>query len=187
MRLHHIARRRDDVAQSAKSALLRLADDRRVLPRLLARLVDPERSDLHQSRDRNLFLAAAGPIRLLTTSSGGRPLLSEAGVRKALVHGWAVVLRRGSKAEYEDDVRRWLEVATAQRVDDLLSVLVEACRTEFAVSAMLSSVAYRWLRDTGGGPDTEARRGTVRRLLHAIDEARTTIAPDDQRTDEGRR
>ncbi len=187
VRLHHIARRRDDVAQSAQSALLRLADDRRVLRRLLARLVDPERSDLRQPRDRDLFLAAADPARLLMRSSSGRPLLAEVGLRGALVRGWADSLRYGSKAEYEELVRRWMEVCTARRVDDLLDILVAACRTEFAVSATLSSVAYRWLRDTEGGSDTEARRGTVRRLLQAIDEARTTITPDDERTYEGRR
>ena len=88
VRLHHIARRRDDVAQSAQSALLRLADDRRVLRRLLARLVDPERSDLREPRDRALFLAAADPARLLMRSSNGVPLLAEVGLPMAGGNRW---------------------------------------------------------------------------------------------------
>ena len=187
VRLHHIARRRDDVAQSAQSALLRLADDRRVLRRLLARLVDPERSDLREPRDRALFLAAADPARLLTRNSSGRPLLAEVGLRRALVRGWADSLRYGSRAEYEEPVRRWLEACAARCVADLLDILVAACRTEFATSATLSSVAFRWLEETGGGPDTEARRHTVRGLDRAIDDARTTTASHDERTHEGRR
>jgi hypothetical protein len=115
------------------------------------------------------------------------PLLAEVGLRRALVRGWADSLRYGSRAECEEPVRRWLEACTARCVADLLDILVGACRTEFATSATLSSVAFRWLEETGGGPDTEARRHTVRGLDRAIEDARTTTAPHDERTHEGRR
>ena len=172
MRLHHATRHRDtDVAKAAQSALLGLSEDRRVLRRLLTRLVEPERSDLRQPRDRALFLAASDPARLLMRSSNGLPLLAEVGLRRALVRGWADSLRYGSRAEYEEPVRRWLEACTVRRVTGLLDILVAACPTEFATSATLSSVAFRWLKETDGGPDTEARRHTVRGLLRAVDDA----------------
>jgi hypothetical protein len=184
VRLHHLTRHRDDeVARSAQSALLRLSDDRRVLRRLLARLVEPRRSNLHEPRDRGLFLAAvADPGRLLMRSSNGRPLLAEAAMRSALVHGWAVVLQHGAKAEYEGCVRQWFEVAMARRSDAVLDVLVEACRAEFGASAILVAAAYRWL-ESAGGPEADAPRRTVRRLLHAIDDA---MVMTDERLDEGR-
>ncbi len=185
VRLHHIARRRDDVAQSAQSALLRLADDRRVLlaswpgwstpsARISTNRATapvPGRGRTHPAPHHEQWRAAAA---------------RRGGVRKA---SWTAgrSLRRGSKAEYEHDVRRWLEVCTAQRVANLLDILVAACRTEFATSATLSSVAFRWLEETSGGPDTEVRRHTVRGLDRAIDDARTTTAPHDERTQEGRR
>ena len=98
-------------------------------------------------------------------SSNGLPLLAEVGLRRALVRGWADSLRYGSRAEYEEPVRRWLEACTVRRVTGLLDILVAACPTEFATSATLSSVAFRWLKETDGGPDTEARRHTVRGLF----------------------
>jgi hypothetical protein len=186
VRLHHLTRHRDvGVVRTAESALLRLGDDRRILRRLLARLVDSRRSNLHEPRDRSLFLAVADPGRLLTRSSSGRPLLAEAGVRSALVHGWAVVLRHGTKAEYEGCVRQWFEVATARRADTVLDVLVEACRADFGASATLAKAAYRWL-ESADGPESTARRRTVGRLLRAIDDAMVMIAPHDERLDEGK-
>jgi len=94
VRLHHAAKHRDDdVAKAAQSALLALSEDRRVLRRLLTRLVEPERSDLRQPRDRALFLAAADPARLLMRSSDGVPLLAEVGL-----HSYAVGPTRSATA-----------------------------------------------------------------------------------------
>ncbi|GAA1195482.1 hypothetical protein [Pseudonocardia alaniniphila] len=185
VRLHHLSRHHDEeVGTIAQSELLRLGSDRQILRRLLARLVNPKRSNLHESHDRGLFLAVADPERLLTRSSSGRPLLAEVGVRSALVRGWAVVLSHGTKAEYEGYVRQWFEVATGRQVDDGLDVLVEACRADFGALATLASAAYRWLEDTGG-LEAEARRRTVRGLLRAIDDSLETVASEDDWFGEG--
>ena len=187
VRLHHLTRHdEDDVAMSARHALLRLADDRRLLRRTLARLVTPELSNLHEPRGRSLFLALADPERLLKRSSSGRPLLGEPGVRNALVSGWAAVLLYPSRAEYEGRVRHWFDVATEQRVDDLLAVLVDACRADFAVSATLVGAAYRWLEETADERAPSDRRQTVRTILRAVDGAIGMDARDDMRLDEGR-
>jgi hypothetical protein len=128
VRLRHLTRHGDEeLAGAAQSALHRLSNDRRILRRLLARLADPTRSNLCGLRDRSLFLVVVEPGRLLMSDSSGRPLLIEAGVRNALVHGWAEVLRYGTKAEYEGALRQWFEVVSGRWGDDVLSVLVDAC------------------------------------------------------------
>jgi hypothetical protein len=186
VRLHHLTRNRhDDVAAAARSALVGLASDRRVLRRLLARLSDPRSSRLDCPPDRVLFLAAADPERLIAATSTGRPLLAENGVRDALVHGWTAVLDDGGTAQDEDFVRHWLAVHAASQSDDLLSVLVEACAADFTSSVALRGIGRRWLRDTGIGPDFVARRRTTRALLRSIDEARADTQQTRTRLDGG--
>jgi hypothetical protein len=185
VRLHHLTLHRDEeLAGTARSALDWLSDDRRVLRRLLARLADPTRSNLSEPRDRSLFLVVAEPNRLLVSNSSGRPLLSEAGVRSAIVHGWAEVLRYGTKAEYEGSLRQWFEVVTGRWGDGVLNVLVEACRADFRASATLESAANRWL-ENADRPEVDVRRGTVHRLRRAIDAALEMTVPADERLDEG--
>jgi len=185
VRLHHLTRHSDEeLAGTARSALHRLSDDRRVLRRLLARLGDPARSNFYELRGRSLFLVVAEPGRLLVSNSSGRPLLSEAGVRSALVYGWAEVLRYGTKAEYEGALQQWFEVVGGRWGDGVLRVLVEACRADFRASATLESAANRWL-ENADRPEVDVRRGTVHRLRRAIDAALDMTVPDDERLDEG--
>jgi hypothetical protein len=185
VRLHHLTRHGDEeLAGTAQSALRRLSDDRRFLRRLLARLGDPARSNFHDPGDRSLFLVVTEPGRLLVSNSSGRPLLSEAGVRSAFVHGWAEVLRCGTKAEYEGSLQQWFDVVGGRWGDGALRVLVEACRADFRASATLESAANRWL-ENADQPEVDVRRGTVHRLRRAIDAALDMTVPDDERLDEG--
>ncbi len=187
VRLHHLARNRDDdVAATARAALVGLAEDRRVLRVLLSRLVDRERRRLEYPRDRSLFLTAAHPGRLLGEAGGGRPLLAESGVRCDVVRGWRLVFRHGGKAEYGAFVQRWLDTHVAHRQDELLHVLVEACNAEFATSAALSSLAGVWLRNSDDEAGAAQRRDTARKLFCAIDHARPPIPLRELPTNEGR-
>ena len=95
VRLHHLTFHCDpDVARAARVEILRLAADRRILRRLLARLTDHKFGRLPVNR--RLFLAvAAAPDRL----AEGLPLVDEKVVRQQLVEGWKAVFDLDDKRD----------------------------------------------------------------------------------------
>lgn len=172
VRLHHLARNRDDgVAESARVKLLTLTEDRRLFRRLLARLTDPVRSRLEDPRERSLFLAVADAGRLAATTDFGRPLIVESAVRRQLVVGWRAVFSAGRKPEYVDYVWQWLGAYSASRQQDLLTVLLEACGAEFAHLATLYAMGRRWLRRREGRAEDAVAHQTIQRLDSSIDAA----------------
>ena len=90
VRLHQLCRNHDSrVVESAGSALFSLADDRRALRRLLARLTTFPHGRLdHHEIDRDLFLAVARPTALAVGGDDTEALIADPGVRDDLVMGW---------------------------------------------------------------------------------------------------
>jgi hypothetical protein len=169
VRLHHLTRNRDGgVAEAARVKLLNLAENPRHFRRLLARLTDSVRNR-DDPRERSLFLTVADARRLVESTGSGRPLIAEPTVRRQLIDGWEAVLSRGRKSEYVGYVWQWLDTYTASRQNNLLTVLVEACRAEVAHLATLDGIGRHWLRGRETRTNDATTRQTVQRLNSSID------------------
>jgi hypothetical protein len=164
VRLHHLTfHRNSDVARVARVEILRLAADRRIFRRLLARLTDHRFGRLLVNR--RIFLAAAAPDRLIA----GSPLVAEKVVRQQLVEGWRAVLNYDEKRDYESVVRRWFNTHAMGGNDALLDVLVEACGIGFDSRATVFAIGRQWSRESGREIDGLSRRATFSYLESGID------------------
>ena len=169
VRLHHLTfHRNGEVAGVARAEILRLAGDRRILRRLLARLTDQKFRRLVRPSDRRLFLTAATPDRL----DEGPPLVGEKVVRQQLVEGWKAVFDLDEKRDYENVVRRWLDAHATGGHRGLLDVLVDACGNRFCPRATLFAIGRQWCEENGRGPDGHSRLATFAYVESAIDAVR---------------
>ena len=164
VRLHHRARRETgDESPTARSALLSLTSQSRVLLRLLLdRLVTGFDSF---TVDLNLFLEAVDPWQLTDTTTRSQPLAADATVRSHLVRGWHTAMSRRPDLAWPT-VRSWLQ--TAGFLDDpdpLLSILAEASGHDIRLLGALHVVTRDWSRSDTNGSDIAAR------VSHRIDTA----------------
>lgn len=167
VRLHHLARRQ---AGAALDALLDLvADDARLLVRLLNRLSDAFHGENRWPVDRELFRMLADPVRLTDDTTKVRPLIASASIRVDLTSGWQAMLT-GPVELWVGRVRDWLSAGVDNEYQDqLLAVLVDACGQRAELFGRLYLVAQGWAREPVA--DRAARARTAGVLFDKIDSA----------------
>ncbi|HEV2634235.1 MAG TPA: hypothetical protein VGX23_03750 [Actinocrinis sp.] len=171
VRLHYLTRRRGDVGDLACRVLVEfVAEDNRLLRRLLHRIAHPERREDLVRRDGKLFLHLADPYRLVDGTTRSKPLVADNTIRRYLVSGWRAEMNGGSSGLLGVRTRDWLQAAaTGPGGLVLLDILAEASAGSFAASSDLEAEAYSWARDTDGERASRAR--VVRSLSCKIDNA----------------
>jgi hypothetical protein len=143
--LHHLSRNHDTrVAEAARSALISLTGDRRILRRLLARLTTSHCDRLDNVIDRDLFLAVARPTLLAGGEDDAKTLIADTDVRDELAISWEAILIHDRETEYEKSVHQWLDAHTVAQHHYFLDVLVEACGDDFWHAATLRTIGRRW-------------------------------------------
>jgi hypothetical protein len=146
VRLHQLCRNHDSrVVEAAGSALFSLADDRRALRRLLARLTTfPHGRIDHHKIDRDLFLAVARPTALAVGGDDTEALIADPGVRDDLIMGWRAILGLRRQTADEECVYEWFDAHTVDQGYRYLDVLIAACGGAFSRAATLRRMGRKW-------------------------------------------
>ncbi|MGW7411887.1 hypothetical protein, partial [Streptomyces sp. NPDC054863] len=127
VRLHHLARREGRPGQAREALLELVAEDHRLLRRMLYRIA--QSASTAPPADPEIFLDLSAPGPLLDQSDRPRPLLGEHQVCEHLVRCWAAVLRQRPTLGWEPRASSWVRAAYAEGLysDRLLDILVAAC------------------------------------------------------------
>jgi hypothetical protein len=170
IRLHNLARLRDETArEAAQTALKELVEKQtRLFRRLLERLA--RYASKGNRLDQDLFLDSVAPEVFLAP----QPLIRDDAVRANLVVGWTAVM--AEPGEYwREPARAWLTACEdSVHRDLLLDVLVESGSGASHALSRLYVIARDWAADSGAHTP---RRPVFVRLSNKIDAAQG-IAPE---------
>ncbi|MFF4525744.1 nSTAND3 domain-containing NTPase [Streptomyces bluensis] len=146
VRFHHVVRRQSqDREAEAKLAQLVLTSQR-LHRRMLDRLALGLWLERPWKADIRLFAVLAAPGRLTSRRTGLRSLLDEPGVRRQLSDCWAALFARVASKDWQEPCSLWLlaaEDAVPQQRDQLLDILVRACREQPRRLGRLYQLAFR--------------------------------------------
>ncbi|WP_019853043.1 hypothetical protein [Actinopolyspora mortivallis] len=186
VRLHQRARREgESVEPSARQALRKLAEERGMLRRVIARFAAEFRNGRNERWllvDLDLFVDVLDPTRLTEDTGTTKPLAAEPVVWSQLVLGLrTVMIHRAESARWLVD--RWLTaVGRSRHPDLLLRLLTEAADYEPRALGALHVTARHWSRTAEGDPRVAERLTHLIDERQGIDPAAYTLVPNAEET-----